>query len=150
VTRREPLWFLGTLVVMLIDGSDTGGRFSLFEQHVRRGTAPPLHAHAEDETFYVLEGELAYWMHDREQTARAGDAFTALSGTPHSWLARSETARLLVVSTPAGIENFVRDGSTPADAPVIPPPDAPRPTLEQLDALAAKHGVEIFGPPPTG
>jgi hypothetical protein len=31
VDRTEPLWFLGTLARVLLDGEQTGGRFAIFE-----------------------------------------------------------------------------------------------------------------------
>jgi quercetin dioxygenase-like cupin family protein len=55
----EALWFLGTRATIKVSGEDTGGRFALWENEFGRGAAPPLHAHPEDETFLVLDGELA-------------------------------------------------------------------------------------------
>ena len=60
--RSEALWFLGTLARMKLDGRQTGGRFALLEGVMPHGAAPPLHSHPQDETFYVLEGELTAWL----------------------------------------------------------------------------------------
>src|SRR5581483_8114845 len=68
VTSSEPLWFLGTLVRPLLTGDDTGGRFAVWEGVLPRGAAPPLHTHPQDETFYVLEGELTIWLVERGPT----------------------------------------------------------------------------------
>src|SRR5947209_19318976 len=62
----EPLWFLGTLARIKLDGAQTGGRFALWEGVLPRGAAPPLHSHPQDETFYVLEGELTVWIVEPE------------------------------------------------------------------------------------
>jgi hypothetical protein len=59
----------------------------------------------------------------------------------------SNTARVLVLSTPAGLERFIRDGSTPAEAPTLPPADAPRPSPEQIEELFRAHGQVNCGPP---
>jgi hypothetical protein len=46
---------------------------------------------------------------------------------------------VLVLSTPAGIERFVRDGSVPATSATLPPPDTPRPTPERLEQIFRTH-----------
>src|SRR5690242_14121728 len=62
----DPLWFLGTLQRIRLDGRQTGGRFALFEGLFPRGASPPLHSHPQDETFYVLEGEVTVWLVDED------------------------------------------------------------------------------------
>ena len=54
VESGEPLWFLGTLARILVDGQATGGRFALIDLTLPKGAAPPLHSHPEDETFQAL------------------------------------------------------------------------------------------------
>jgi hypothetical protein len=54
---------------------------------------------------------------------------------------------VLVLSTPAGLERFVREGSVPATQPTLPPADAPRPTAEELARVFAAHGQVNVGPP---
>ena len=76
-----------------------------------------------------------------------GDVAVATMGTPHSFRVDSETARVLVLSTPAGLERMVRDGSVPATSPGLPPADAPRPTPEELERLFEAHGQVNLGPP---
>ena len=51
-----------------------------------------------------------------------GAAAVVPRGVPHTFRVDSETARVLLLSTPAGIERFVRDASVPAAAPTLPPP----------------------------
>jgi hypothetical protein len=53
---------------------------------------------------------------------------------------------VLVLSTPAGLERFVRDGSVPASANTLPPADARRPTPEELARIFAAHGQLNVGP----
>ena len=58
----ESLWFLGTLMTIKASRAETAGQFSLIEQVLPLGFAPPLHVHhAEDEAFYVLEGALTFF-----------------------------------------------------------------------------------------
>ena len=153
VTASEPLWFLGTLVRPKLGGGQTGGRFALWEGVLPRGAAPPLHSHPQDETFYVLEGKIAVWAGEAGESGRVceeGAAVFVPGGTPHTFRVDSDTARLLFLSTPAGIEEFVRALAEPAAWPWLqPPPDGPRVPADRMEAVEREHGVTRFGPPPT-
>jgi hypothetical protein len=54
---------------------------------------------------------------------------------------------VLVLSTPAGLERLVRDGSVPAVAATLPPADTPRPAPDELAAIFRAHGQVNLGPP---
>jgi quercetin dioxygenase-like cupin family protein len=162
----EALWFLGTLVRIKLDAAQTAGRFGLIELVAPRGAAPPLHSHPQDETFYILEGELTVWVVDRELTEEdqtdqpawlqqyprrcgPGSVVFAPGGTPHTFRVESDTARALVLSTPGGIEQYVRALGEPAAWPWLPPPcERPRVAPERLQAVGRELGVVNHGPPP--
>jgi quercetin dioxygenase-like cupin family protein len=155
----ETLWFLGTLARMKLDGAQTGGRFGLWEGVLPRGAAPPLHSHRQDETLYVLDGELTAWLADRDpgedwvrsRARRCGVGATVFApgGTPHTFRVESDTARVLVLSTPAGIEDMVRGLAEPARWPWLqPPPDGPRVAPERLAEVERATGMVRHGPPP--
>jgi quercetin dioxygenase-like cupin family protein len=152
VTRSEPLWFLGTLVRQRLSGAETGGRFSLQEALLPHGAAPPLHSHPQDETLVVLEGEVTFWLDDYDAPACRGGAGTTVyapAGTPHSFRVESDTARMLYLSTPAGIEDYVAALAEPARWPWLqPPPDGPRVPPERLGEVEREHGVVRHAPPP--
>jgi quercetin dioxygenase-like cupin family protein len=158
----ERLWFLGTFARMKLDGEHTAGRFALWEGELPRGAAPPLHSHPQDETFYVLAGELTVWLVEPELTddqtawldARAqrcgvGDVIFAPGRTPHTFRVESDTARMLFLSTPAGIERMVRGLAEPAQWPWLPPPpEGPRASPDLQAAVERETGVVRHGPPP--
>jgi quercetin dioxygenase-like cupin family protein len=164
--RSEALWFLGTLARIKLDGEQTEGRFGLIDIVVPHGAAPPLHSHPQDETFYVLEGELTAWLVEpelaaggqddppawvtqRAQHCGPGAVVFAPGGTPHTFRAESDTARVLVLSTPAGIERYMRALGEPAQWPWLPPPpDGPRVSAERMAAVEAELGMVRHGPPP--
>lgn len=147
----RPLWFLGTLVRMKLTGEDTGGRFALWEGELPRGAAPPLHSHPQDETFYVLHGEMSVWLADDEaRHCRAGDVVFAPGGMPHAFRVESDTARVLTISTPAGIEEMVLALSEEAKWPWLqPPPDGPRVPPQRREVVERETGLVVYGPPPT-
>jgi quercetin dioxygenase-like cupin family protein len=165
VPTSAPLWFLGTLVRIKLTGEQTGGRFGLWEATLPHKASPPLHSHPQDETFYVLEGEVTVWIvepalaEDRtnppawvEARARqcgAGSVAFASGGTAHTFRVESDTARMLILSTPAGIEDYVRALAEPARWPWLqPPPDEPRVSAERLEAVERDHGVRRHAPAP--
>jgi quercetin dioxygenase-like cupin family protein len=149
VSETEPLWFLGTLARVLLDGEQTGGRFAAFEVLLPKGASPPLHSHPQDETFYILDGEATVWVEDRPRRCRSGAIAFAPGGSPHTFRVESDTARMLVLSTPAGIEDYVRALSEPAAWPWLqPPPDGPRVPAERIEAVERELGLVRHGPPP--
>src|SRR5215469_4729346 len=71
---EHSVWYSGWLVTFLATGQDTLGQFALQEQVGRKGNVPPPHIHhREDETFYVLEGEMTFSIGDRTVKATPGD-----------------------------------------------------------------------------
>jgi len=145
----EPLWFLGTLVRIELDGAQTGGRFALFEIVFPRGAAPPLHSHPQDETFSVVEGELTVWIDESARSCGPGGVVFAPAGTPHTFRVESDTARVVGLSVPAGIEDYFKALGEPAEWPWLPAPaDSPRVTSDRLAAVERELGVVRHGPPP--
>ncbi|WP_169405678.1 cupin domain-containing protein [Deinococcus apachensis] len=97
---------------MLRRGEDTGGAFALVEECVQAGLEPPPHLHThEDETFYLLEGEVEFQVGDRRHRATPGDCVFLPRGLPHAFKLRSPTARLLVLLTPGGVRTAARRGA---------------------------------------
>jgi quercetin dioxygenase-like cupin family protein len=149
VTETEPLWFLGTLARVLLDGEQTGGTFAAFEVLFPAGAAPPLHSHPQDETFYILDGEVTVWVEDQPRSCRAGAMAFAPGGAPHTFRVESDTARMLVLSTPAGIEDYVRALAEPAAWPWLqPPPEGPRVSAERIETVERELKLVRHGPPP--
>ena len=143
----ERLWFLGTLATIKVPGEASGGRFALIEFLFPHGASPPLHTHPQDESYVVLEGRLTIQAGDERFVLEAGGAAVVPMGVAHTFRVDTDTARVLVLSTPAGLERVIRDGSVPASSPTLPPRDTPRPTPEELDRIFRAHGQLNFGPP---
>jgi quercetin dioxygenase-like cupin family protein len=144
---------LGLRLRMRLTGQDTAGSLALIEHLGRRGTGTPLHRHArEAETFIVLDGDLDGWSDDDHTVVTAGDTLHLPAGTEHAFRVRSETARFLVLITPAGFEQFFIADGTPsaADAELPPVPGPPPPeAVERLAQMLSGYGVTLTGPPPS-
>jgi quercetin dioxygenase-like cupin family protein len=139
-------WWMGCLATIKVTSAQSSGRFSLVECILPPELPVPAHIHtAQDETFYILEGEIAFRIDGTAMTARPGDLVFVPRGTAHEFAATSATpARYLFLHSPGGFDEFVRVSSQPAPAPTLPPPEPP-PTPDQINsfiALMARYGMQ--------
>jgi quercetin dioxygenase-like cupin family protein len=144
----EARWGFGTLATLKATSETTNGRVFVIEHLAPRGAGSPLHVHTrEDEWFYVLEGELTFWVGGQVVDAPAGSFVYGPRGVPHTFVVASEQARFLLVTEPAAFDAFFRAASEPAERLEIPPAPTEPPDIAGLSELAASYGVEILGPP---
>ena len=102
----EALWFFGALVIVKASSQTTAGRVTVIEHLVPQGAGPPLHVHhREDEWFYVIEGELTFWVGGKIIKAPEGSFVYGPRDIPHTFTVTSSQARSIVVTEPAGVEN---------------------------------------------
>jgi|SRR5215218_270557 len=110
---------------VLLRGEETAGEIALVRNTVPAGWAgPPLHHHAFDETFYVLDGELTFQLGD-ELAAAGPSALAFVAGDAVHTLANrgNAAASYLLLCTPAGFERHF-DRLAAEDGGIAPPPDA--------------------------
>jgi quercetin dioxygenase-like cupin family protein len=148
----EALWFNNDLLTIKATGAQTDGAFLVVEELARRGKVTPLHDHPdEEETFYVLEGELLFHLDGNDRSVGAGGFVSVPRGIPHAFLVTSEVARSLILITPGSgaMESFLRSAGEPAAERVLPA-ESPL-DIERIGAAAERSGaVKILGPPPFG
>jgi mannose-6-phosphate isomerase-like protein (cupin superfamily) len=148
----EALWWVGMLATIKATAEQTGGHYTLVEVLAPDGYGSVWHVHhGEDEGFYILEGEMTFYVGDQIIKARPGSFLFGPEQVPHAFTVDSGPARLLFVLSPAGFEDLVREMGEPARELTIPPqPEAPpdEAEMQRLAAIAARHGNEILGPPP--
>ena len=144
----EALWFLGGLVTIKVDGATSGGQFALIEHLAPQGPGPPLHVHArEDEWFFVVEGELTFWVGGRLIAAPAGAFIYGPRGVPHTYVVTSREARFLSACSPPASRTSCGCWPSRARSRTLPPPTLRMPEPERLTAIAAEYGIEVLGPP---
>jgi quercetin dioxygenase-like cupin family protein len=145
---ENSVWQMGNLFSFLANAQDTHNQFAVMEIKARRGFEPPPHTHSrDDEAFYLLEGEIEFYIGNHHIHAKAGSFVFAPRGIMHSFQFTTDEVRMLVISTPPGLEAGFQRLSEPAqtlDLPPIPttPPDVPR-----LIQVFGELGV-TFAPPP--
>jgi quercetin dioxygenase-like cupin family protein len=76
-------------MVIHTGAGETEGHASLYEDVRPAGAEPPLHRHPEDETFYVLEGEVTFTASGLEHHACAGSIVYIPGGTAHTFQVHS-------------------------------------------------------------
>lgn len=143
-----PRWFLNTLTWIKATGEQTGSRLSLVEHVIPAGSASPWHVHhTEDESFYVIEGDLTVACGDRRVALRPGGFAFGPRDVPHGFRVDGQKpARILLMTNSSDFANFMFEASQPATAPVLPEPSMP--DLGRLATLASKYGTELLGPYP--
>jgi quercetin dioxygenase-like cupin family protein len=141
------VWWKSGRVTVKVGGPEAGNAFSQIEVDDPRDTGPPLHLHHnEDETFYILEGEVTFVVGDERIDLSAGDFVFGPRDIPHAYVVRSERARMLVTASPGGVEQVFVNLGVPVTGSE-PPTDAVMPPMDELVRLFAGYGCEILGPP---
>jgi quercetin dioxygenase-like cupin family protein len=141
------VWWKSGRITVKASGAETGNAFSQVVSDDPRGSGPPLHLHHnEDETFYVLEGEVTILVGEDLIDLSAGDYLFAPREVAHAYVVRSERARMLGTLCPGGLEQLIITLGVPVTGPE-PPTDPVMPPMEEMVRLFAGYGCEILGPP---
>jgi mannose-6-phosphate isomerase-like protein (cupin superfamily) len=131
--------FLGSIGVrFMIDGLETGERFSLVEHPMSpRALAAPMHRHTrEDEYSFVLQGRMGALLDDDVVEAGPGDLVFKPRNQWHTfWNAGDEPCRILEIISPAGFERFFQELSDMGGVVAADP--------EVVAQLSERYGLEI-------
>ena len=137
---------LGGLFLVKASGEQTGGAFGLTQTVLPAGFATPYHLHhKEDEAYYVLEGEVTFYVGGDKLKAGAETYVYGPREVPHGFAVEGPSpARMLLLNTPAGFEAFHAEVGEAARELTLPP--AGPPDMEKLATIVAKYDIEILGP----
>jgi quercetin dioxygenase-like cupin family protein len=131
----EAVQFLDNRAVIHAASADTGD-YAFIESVAPAGSQPPLHVHRDEgEGFYVLDGELTLWVGDDTRTLRPGEFAFAPPGVPHTLRTGADGARWLLIAG-GRFEAFVRAVAAIGETDPV-----------ELTRIAAKHGIDLLGPP---
>ena len=140
-------WGPGDHYTFLVTGEESGGAYFAMEALVPPGGGPPPHLHTrEEETFYVLEGQLEFLLGEDIRIAGPGDFVNVPRGVVHRFLSiGTETARVVITFTPAGIDQWflqtldaAPNGVTAADVP-----DNVEEVAARYAEAAPRYGLEF-------
>lgn len=139
--------FLNILYTAKLDSEQTDGALTVMEFVGFKDFGPPLHRHdAEDELLYVLDGDVWFSCGEVEAVRSSGSMAWLPRGLAHTFQIRSETARILHVSTPGQFERFVAALGKPTDKPTLPEPEEIDPA--HVAEVCGQFSIQVLGPPP--
>ncbi|HVU88498.1 MAG TPA: cupin domain-containing protein [Pirellulales bacterium] len=135
---------MGDVYRFLATGKETSGRYATFEAIVPPGGGPPPHTHSrEDESFYILEGEMTFYVEGERIVAKPGTFASMPVGVKHCFKNEShERARMIISVAPAGLEEMFLAAGSPIDPGAVPGPPSPD-DIARLLELAPRYGVTI-------
>ena len=146
-TEGRTIAVVGDIYRFMATGDETHGKYPMWEAIVPPGGGPPPHVHSlEEESFFILEGEIMLQVGDERIVAKAGTFANMPVGSLHSFKNDSdEVARMIITVAPAGLERmFFEVGQPVALGNQAPPPSTAE--IEKLLAVAPNYGVEIKMP----
>lgn len=135
----------GIVMKRLLSGEQTAGQFCLFENFSSGNTKTPIHVHAkDDETLYVIEGELTAFLDGKPRRLAAGESLFLPRGIPHQLVNMSgKPCRYILIGTPALFERFVEEGGHERQPDEVAGP----PTQEEIARLreaAPRFGITLL------
>lgn len=141
---KNSYWYIGHLMSILISSSDTNGSFSLIHGFEIKGLEPPPHTHTkEDESFYILDGEINYTADKEVFHAKRGDWVFLPRNIQHSFKVQTDQAEVLIHLSPGGFEEYFKEMSEPAKALIIPPRPQGPPDVKRIIETASKYGIKF-------
>ena len=113
-------FLLGGDVFTIKRSARKDGDRSMTHLVVAPGSEAPCHAHDRyEETFYILDGELEFTLHQENLVARAGDYIAVPAGVRHGYVNRTKApVTMLFEFSPGGMEELFyefRDEGPPVD-----------------------------------
>jgi quercetin dioxygenase-like cupin family protein len=143
----EARWWFSNLAVIKATAADTGGQMTIIEITEPPGVAGPLHVHhREDESFWILEGDVEIEVGGETIHAQAGDFVFGPRDIPHRYTVGGAGCRMLFILTPGGFEDLVIEMSRPAAQRTVPPPSTEALDWARVAAIAKAHGNELLQP----
>ncbi len=124
----------GEQLCIRVHGTQVNGRYAIMENIAAPGTATPMHFHAEDEIFHILEGTVTFSIDGDVFNASVGSIVVIPAGAHHAWRNRSNAPiRMSTFFSPGGVEELY--------------PKLVGLSLEELSTVVEPFGSGIVGPP---
>lgn len=145
----KPVWILTDLITFKVGSLDSDNKLFFIEIEVLPQAGPPIHAHPCHEVFYVLDGVVEFTGVDSDARytvrATAGSTISIPDMVFHAYRnVGAGKAKMVCVTSPAGLEKFFEDLGLPVTDPTTPPTPDQLPSPEAIGALFAKHRMKYL------
>ena len=129
-----------------LSGEDTGGAYCLLEVGLAPGMGVPRHTHTrEDESYFVLAGELEVTVGGKTFILKPGDSLVAPRDIPHQLRNSGDVENhYLLIFWPSGFEGFLEETAIPAPDNAVAPTEPPAAAIRNVHELASEYGI-LFG-----
>jgi len=136
-STSRPLNVVGEQITVLASGAETGS-YEIFLQAGPEGSGPPPHSHPWDEAFYVIRGDIAFGVGEREMVASAGTLIHLPAGTTHWFRFGQGGGEMISMTSREAASHMFTDIDRE-----IPPEN---PDVDKLVKLGAPYGLTITLP----
>jgi quercetin dioxygenase-like cupin family protein len=139
---------VGDVYRFLATGEDTNGKYAMWEALVPPGGGPPPHVHSrEEESFYVLEGEITFTIDGKTVVATTGTFANMPVGVSHSFRnASNKPARMILSVAPAGLENMFFEVGVPLPEGASTAQPTTKEEIDRLLRVAPNYGIKLLLP----
>src|SRR5436309_430922 len=130
----------GEEITVLLDGERTAGKLAMWTEITPPGGGPPPHYHlSEEETFHVIEGRVSFLLNGDWHEVGPGGAVFVPAGVVHTFKnVGQQPSRMLITTTPSGIEKFFERCAAEFAKPGGPP------EMQRLFEIGAVHGIHFL------
>jgi quercetin dioxygenase-like cupin family protein len=141
----------GDRVSFLATGADSHGSCFIMEGMAAPGGGPPPHFHHfEDESFYILEGNITFHAGGQTIHSKPGDFIHVPRGTVHSIKNEGTVpAKAVVIMSPAGptgLQQFFEESFTPTTDHNATPPPINEECIQRMIEAGVRNGTEWVKP----
>ena len=135
----------GVVMKRLLSGEQTAGQLCLLENKSDGNTRTPIHVHArDDETLYIIEGELTAVIEGEPRRLTAGETVFLPRGIPHQLMNMSGSpCRYILIGTPALFDRFIEDGGNELEADEVVGSPTPQ-EIERLREASPRFGITLL------
>ncbi|OHV81054.1 cupin domain-containing protein [Rhizobium sp. LCM 4573] len=147
MSSMEPKEFVlaGVTMKLLLSGEQTDGQFCLLENTSGGNTSTPIHVHArDDETVYIIEGELTAVIDGETRRLTAGQSIFLKRGVPHRLMnTTGRPARYILIATPALFDKFLAEAGRELKQDETAGPPTPE-EIDRLKNASPKFGITLL------
>ena len=136
----------GDIDSILLAKNQTNGTYSIVEGRIYPGGGPPPHIQTREyEGFYVLDGELTFYIEGKQVVSKTGTMINIPPNVIHSFKNNTDSVVRVLIIAPAGMEKLFEEvGTEVFDINIAKTSSPSDEEKKRLIEISKKYGVEIL------